>query len=164
MTPQEHNKALGIANLIYGGVHLLMMGFMLAFMSLIFGAIMSDPRGTAPPPAFFGFFIWFICLFQLLFSVPSFVAGYALLKRKPWAKVAAIISGVVSAMSFPIGTAVCVYTFWFLFSEPGKMLYDKSMAANALPPPPPYWEAVNAQPYEQKPYEYVPPPTPPDWR
>ena len=35
-------------------------------------------------------------------------------------------------MSFPIGTAVCAYTFWFLFSEPGKSLYDRPRYA--LPP------------------------------
>jgi hypothetical protein len=158
MTPEEHNKFLGIANLVYGGFHVLMMLFVFAFMAIIIG--MSNGPGQGPPVAFFLPLMVVIVVFQSIFSVPSFVSGYALLKRKPWARVAAIISGVVSAMSFPVGTTVCVYTFWFLFSEPGKVLYDKSVAA--LPPPPPNdWTTVNAQ---QKPYEYVPPPTPPDWR
>jgi hypothetical protein len=92
---------------------------------------------------------------------PNLIAGYALLKRKPWAKIAAIIGAVTAAMSFPIGTAVTAYTFWFLFSEPGKLMYDKPKSG--LPPMPPDWNAFNGteQSREQK---YIPPTTPPDWR
>ncbi len=90
--------------------------------------------------------------------VPSIVAGYALLKQRRWAKTAAIIAGVLAAMQFPIGTAVCVYTFWFLFSEPGKVLYEKP--TYALPPPPPVW---NNQSQMRSEDQHLPR-TPPDWR
>jgi hypothetical protein len=66
----------------------------------------------------------FAGIINLLFTIPSVVAGYALLKRRPWGKIAGIVAGVCTAMSFPIGTAVAVYTFWFLFGETGKALYD----------------------------------------
>ena len=59
-------------------------------------------------------------------TIPSFVAGYAFLKRKSWAKIAGIVACALSALRIPFGTAVSIYTFWFLFSTPGKILYDQS--------------------------------------
>jgi hypothetical protein len=161
MTPEEHNKFLGIANLAYGGFHLLMMFVMLVFISVMFTAIANDPHGSPPPPGFFLPFILIAGLFQTIFSIPPFIAGYALLKRKRWAKIAAIVSGVMSAMSVPVGTAVSVYTFWFLFSEPGKVLYD-GVAPRLPPPPPTNWADVRSR--EERPYEYVGGGAPPDWR
>ena len=159
MTPEQHNKYLGISHLAYGSLFLLLMlgmlGFMFVMMRLV--AIPNDPN--APPAAFFAFIWVFMALIYGAMTVPSVIAGYGLLKRKKWAKTAAIIAGVLSGMSFPMGTAVCVYTFWFLFSEPGKILYDKPV--NALPPARQEWTETTGA---QKETQYVPPVTPPDWR
>ena len=142
MTPEQHNKYLGISHLIYGGVFGLMMIAMVAFFAFMIVATSSERPGEAPPAAFFLLMMTFMLVFYSALIIPSFIAGYALLKRKHWAKTASIVAGVLSGMSFPLGTAVCIYTFWFLFSEPGKILYDRP----PLPLPP------------------QPPATPPDWR
>jgi hypothetical protein len=155
LTPEEHNKYLGISHLIYGGLILALMIFVMAFMAV---ALSSAPGG--PPIVAVGFMWLFIGFVYGLMTVPSLVAGYALLKQRPWAKVAAIIGGVTAAMSFPIGTAVCAYTFWFLFSEPGKYIYDKPRQY-ALPSGNQYW---NLEPAKREDTRYTPPPTPPDWR
>jgi len=144
MTPLEHNKFVGIAQLGYAAIHLLMMIVMMGFMAVMFTTIyrQAESMGGEPPPAFVGAIFVFSGLFNALLSIPSIVAGYALLKRRPWAKIAGIIGGVLAAMSFPLGTAVAVYTFWFLFSEAGRQLYDKREVA--VPPPPGDWTGVNA--------------------
>jgi hypothetical protein len=162
MTPEEHNKYVGIANLAYGAIHtLLMFGMGLFFLGMM-GVIARDSaKGGAPPMAFFGLMMAFVVGLNLIMSIPSFVAGYAFLKRKRWAKVAGIIAAAVSGMSVPLGTAVCIYTFWFLFSEPGKSLYGRS--SQALPPPPPSnWADLDRQKGREQ--QYVPPASPPDWR
>jgi len=162
MTPLEHNKYVGIANLAYGAIHVLMLFVMVPIFFGMMGMMTRDlGRSDAPPMVFFGVIMVFAIGINLVMSIPSFVAGYAFLKRKPWAKVAGIIAAVLSAMSVPLGTAVCVYTFWFLFGESGRSLYDK--ASKTLPPPPPSdWVDIN-QPKEAEP-NYTPPASPPDWR
>ena len=95
----------------------------------------SPEMGGAPPTAFFVAMFAVIGIFSVVMTIPSVVAGYALLSRRSWAKVAGIVGGVVAATSFPIGTAVAVYTFWFLFGEPGKQVYPAR--PKHLPPSPP---------------------------
>lgn len=158
MTPEQHSKYVGVAHLVYGGVYLLLtLLFMLFFLAMF---VSSLPNGNDGGLGFL-LVIWvFFSIFWLAFVIPSFVAGYGLLKHKRWARTAAIVGGVVSGMSFPIGTAVCVYTFWFLFSEPGRRLYDRP--AYPLPPPPPLWNRDFAG--SRKEPQYIPPSSPPDWR
>jgi hypothetical protein len=159
MTPEQHNKYLGIAHLAYGAFYCLFIALMMIFMGAMIFTV--PPQGAAGPPV--GFFLLamgFMTVFHSLFIIPSFVASYALLKRRRWAKTAAIVAGVLAAMFFPIGTAVCVYTFWFLFSEPGKLLYDKPSLA--LPPQPPVF--ADAMKTVQRAPQYIPPFNPPDWR
>jgi hypothetical protein len=160
MTPEQHNKYLAISHFAYGGIFLLMMIAFMVFFAVIMSSIPDGPRGQGgpPPPLFFVFMMGFMFIFYGLMIVPSFVAGYALLKKKSWAKIASIIGGVVAGMNFPLGTAVCVYTLWFLFSEPGKSLYDRP-AASALPPAPPTWarQGLAEQPRDNQ-------FRPPDWR
>jgi hypothetical protein len=96
-------------------------------------------------------------VFSVVMTVPSLIAGYALLRRRSWAKVAGIVGGVLAASSFPIGTAVAVYTFWFLFSETGKQVYPGKK--NELPPlPPGEWQSSGGySEHEDRPLSYSPP-------
>lgn len=158
MTPEQHNKYLGISHLVYGGFFLLFTGAMMAIFSAL---IFVGPQGPDDPPP--GLFLVLMLFFAFVYGamiLPSIIAGYGLLKRRKWAKTASIVAGVFAGMSFPFGTAVCIYTFWFLFSEPGKILYDRP--AYALPPPPPRWSAETYS--SQREPHYIPPVKPPDWR
>ena len=160
MTPEEHNKYVGIANLAYGTIHVLLMVVMGVFFTAMMGVITRDAgRGDAPPASFFGGIMIFVVAINLIFAIPSFVAGYAFLKRKPWAKIAGIVAAVLSSFRVPLGTAVSIYTFWFLFSAPGRILYEN--LSQALPPAPPVdWSAADRSRQDQ---DYAGR-TPPDWR
>jgi hypothetical protein len=161
ITPQEHNKFVGLAQLGYAGFHLLMMIVVMAFEAFMFRNIYSRSQemGGAPPTPFIVLIFVFIGLFSLVLTVPSVVAGYALLKRRRWAKVAGIVAGVTAATSFPIGTAVAVYTFWFVFSDVGKQIYGGKNPE--LPPLPPKDWQPGHQDSAQRTLSYT---EPPDWR
>ena len=65
-------------------------------------------------PAAFGIFITAIIAIT---TIPCFVAGYGLLKRRRWAKVAALVAGILNIPVFPIGTAVGIYAVWLSLQE-----------------------------------------------
>jgi len=158
MTPEQHNKFLGYSHLGFVLIQTLFGVLMSAFMLIMFSTMPSSPPGREPPPGFFIVMICFVLIFTVGWSVPSMIAAFALLKRRRWAKIAAIVAGVFAASQVPIGTAVCVYTFWFVFSEPGRALYDRP--AQALAPGEPDWNQIDTG--RQK--EYTPPVSPPNWR
>lgn len=159
MTPEEHNKYVGIANVAYGTIHIVLMLVMGMFFTAMMRVIARDMGGDGPPASFLGGMMVFAVAINFLFAIPSFVAGYAFLKRKPWAKIAGIVAAVLSAFRVPFGTAVSIYTFWFLFSPPGRIIYEN--LSQALPPAPPAdWSTADKLQREQ---EYAGR-TPPDWR
>jgi len=156
LTPEQHNKYLAWSHIAYGSVTALFMLFMMGFMAAM---LRIDPNG--PPVFAIGFMFLFLAAIYAIMITPAFVAGYGLLKRKRWAKTATIIAAVLSASSVPFGTAACIYSFWFLFSEPGKAFFEQQKYT--LPPRRQEWLPLNShnlQPADK----YVPPTTPPDWR
>jgi hypothetical protein len=155
LTPEQHNKYLSWAHLGYAGFTSLFMIFMMGFM---FAMLRTEPNG--PPPGFIGIMMLFMGVMFSAMVIPSFVAAYALRKRSRYAKIIAVIAGVMAAMQAPFGTAVCVYTFWFLFSEPGKAMYDNPQ--RMLPDARQAAWPVNKTAAKEE--QYVPPASPPDWR
>lgn len=125
MTPEQHNKWLGLSHLAYALLHAAMGIFFTVLLAVMFSTMPSSPREPPPPPAFIAIMCAFILITMVGWVAPSLIAAYALLKRKKWAKTAGIIAGVFAAAQLPVGTAVAVYTFWFAFSEPGRLLYDR---------------------------------------
>ncbi len=159
MTPEQHNKYLGLAHLAYAVLHSLMGTFIGIMMVVVFSTLPPSQPGNPPPPAVFVGMAAFMVVFTLVWCIPSMIAAYALLKRKKWAKTASIVAGVFAATQIPVGTAVGIYSFWFAFGEPGRLLYDRP--AKSLAPPSP---TDSARINQEKPDEYFPPAKPPDWR
>ena len=171
MTPQDHNKVIGIMHLIWGGFNTLVV---LIIYPLILGIMLpifrSDPN--APPEVVSIFTAVMVAVFviSLILSLPPLLAGYAMLKRKRWAKVMAVIAACFEALSMPFGTALAVYSLWFHFGV-GQSFNSGGYDA---PPAPDWrgtlrdgsaydWEAQRAS-QQSRPREYTPPRQPPDWR
>jgi hypothetical protein len=161
MTPQEHNKYVGLAQVGYAGFHLLMMIGRMGLEGYMFRNIYSRSQemGGLPLPRIVWLIFGFGGVFSLAMSIPPVIAGYALLRRRPWAMVAGIVGGVVAAPSFPIGTGIAVYTFWFLFGDAGKEVYD--VKKRELPPLPPSGrQASDSSSVDDGWVSYTPPPDP----
>ena len=168
MTAERHNKILGTLHLVYGGFTALMMLAMSVFFYFMFRAIGNSPTNPGEPPlALFMGIMAFVLIFWLLLIIPSFIAGYGLLKRKPWARTAGIIASILAVINFPHGTALGVYSLWFLFGEHGQRFYDKAGLQSGVygslygtPPPPPVdWNTPAQTQSRQR--DHLPPP---DWR
>ncbi|MGI8654850.1 MAG: hypothetical protein ACR2LC_06495 [Pyrinomonadaceae bacterium] len=179
MTSQDHNKVLGVLHLVYGGANAFVMLMMTVYFAFIWSMMSRLPM---PPPAYggdpfpkemFGFIFAamavMMVVFTIIFAVPQLIAGYGLLKRKKWARKAGIVASALAALGFPLGTALSVYSFWFLFGQ-GDELYKNGGKASVaylheLPKPAPDWAVNNANnKTSEREREYVPPTQPPDWR
>jgi len=65
----------------------------------------------------------------LLIAVGGILVGLGLKDRKPWARVVAIVLGVVALFHPPFGTALGIYTLWVLMSDEGGIEYQRLSAA-----------------------------------
>ena len=170
MTPADHNKVIGIMHLIFGGFFTLMSFMLLLFFgffaSVLTAAAASDPN--APPAAFIWALAGFIFIIYLVLSVPSLVAGYALLRKKPWARIAGLVASILAALSFPFGTALCVYSLWFFFGEAGRAFEHGRPGAPwqaSLNQGRPFGGYAQTFGHERgREPAYRPPAQPPDWR
>jgi hypothetical protein len=81
MTPEDHNRTLGILNLVYGGLHVFVaLMIMLFFIPLFMG---STGAGRDADSAMFGIvFMSIFMIFWVFLTIPSLIAGYALLKKR----------------------------------------------------------------------------------
>jgi len=169
MTPADHNKVIGIMHLVYGAFFTLVAFLVLIFMGFVAEMVARAGAGDpdAPPAALFWMIAAFIFVIYLVMSLPSLVAGYAMLKRKSWARVAGIIASVLATMSFPFGTALAIYSLWFLFGEQGKAFDAGARAApwrGALHTGQPFGYAQTFGHEREREPAYRPPAQPPDWR
>ena len=123
MDSEQHNRYIAFSFFAYAGFQLLMLLLMVAWMYAAFNS------GPYPMPPFFNFLIVFIAIFQLLFTAPAAIAGYAVLTKKEWARIASIVGAVMSGMSVPIGTGACVYALWFFLGDRWKEVYEKPIGS-----------------------------------
>uniref|UniRef100_UPI0032169068 hypothetical protein n=1 Tax=uncultured Draconibacterium sp. TaxID=1573823 RepID=UPI0032169068 len=55
-----------------------------------------------------------IMIMAFILSIPGIIAGIGLFKRKEWARILTLIISVLNLFSFPIGTALGIYSIWAL--------------------------------------------------
>jgi hypothetical protein len=171
MTLEQHSRTLGRLHVVFGGLQTLFMLLLVGVFMFIFaaGAGEAGPSDEVPL-VFFGAVMLFVVLFQALMTVPSFVAGYAILKQRPWAKTAGIVASIIEAMSFPHGTALAAYSFWFLFGKYDELTAQRAGAGSSWrgslygAPPPPAADLFTKGAGREREHVYRPPSEPPDWR
>jgi uncharacterized protein involved in cysteine biosynthesis len=66
-----------------------------------------------------------LLLIGLLIAILLWSAVYGLFKRRAWVRIPALILAGLLVWLVPLGTALAVYTWWFMFSESAKHLYSR---------------------------------------
>jgi hypothetical protein len=109
-----HKRILAILYIISASLQILGMIILSAFISILIPFIMDE----AGPEAQW-FFVWVVPFIKfiavaivILFSIPSMIGGIALLNKKDWALTLLLVLGCFKLFSFPIGTAIGIYTIW----------------------------------------------------
>jgi len=125
----RHVHTLGILWCVYGAYRAAAGIFAVLFLMgvatpSLFGGI--GPRGLSflPFAPVMGGLAAVAGVFILLTSCLSFITGYALLTRRPWGRVLAIVVAIVSLIKLPVGTALGIYTLWVMASGASGAEYD----------------------------------------
>lgn len=67
-----------------------------------------------------------LVVFLFVLSIPGFIAGLGLFKHKEWARIIILIISALKLLSFPIGTAVGIYSIWALIQKESIELFKIS--------------------------------------
>ena len=124
----EHVKILGVLHVVYGILGVLAGIVVLLIFGGLAGLVsVADRSGDAliavPILGGIGAFV-FILLLAL--SLPGIIAGFGLLKLRPWARMLTIVLSALELMSVPVGTALGIYGLWVLLSPGGEKLFGRT--------------------------------------
>jgi hypothetical protein len=106
---QQHVSILGWLYVVGNAIFLLIGGFVFLLLVGI-----APVTGEPEPMWILGLVGTAVGALMTALGLPGLLAGYGLLKRKPWARVLTIVVGILGLVNFPVGTAIGLYTLWVL--------------------------------------------------
>lgn len=110
-----HVPLLGWINIVSSSIYLLLgvCGF------LFFTGIGLIPAAEGNPVGLYilGILGTLGLLFFGVLALPGLLAGYGLLKRQRWGQILGMVIGVLDLISFPVGTAIGIYTLFVLLQN-----------------------------------------------
>jgi asparagine N-glycosylation enzyme membrane subunit Stt3 len=115
----QHVRNLGWCFIIYSGF-LFMIAVIVAVILGGAGALSGDRQSMLIT----GTVAVAVASILVVLSLPGLIAGFGLLKFRPWARILALIIGAVHVFSFPFGTALCIYAFWVLLNVQTPPLFE----------------------------------------
>ncbi|HEY5690900.1 MAG TPA: hypothetical protein VIS49_05530 [Cyclobacteriaceae bacterium] len=124
---ENHKKILGILYVVSGSLTMLVI-FGVSMLATTIMALIAhnvDPQGAAIMELVARLLQLLPVIIVVFFSIPSIIAGIGLLYKKSWALILALILGCFKLFSFPLGTALGVYTIW-VYAEDNKQAKQTS--------------------------------------
>ncbi len=119
---QRHLRTLGILWIIVGALWLVpSVGLMTlgGLTRLVIPGSEALAHNVGP-------FVMFLLGGSLLVvGVGGILVGWGLMHRQPWARMVAIILGIIILFHPPFGTALGIYTLWVLLSDEGGIEYQR---------------------------------------
>jgi len=128
MTAEDHNKTLATLHFIYGAMH----GLTLAGLLLLVVVVrLATPAANSIATLWIALGVLTFVVLLFVVGLMPLAVGYALKKRRRWAKPLGFALAVISLVNIPVGTALGIYAIKFFRSEGGVRLYGgKSSAAS----------------------------------
>ena len=66
---------------------------------------------------------------MVLLAIPGLAAGFGLLQRRSWARMLALVIGVLGLVNFPTGTLLGIYIAWVLMQNAATEYFASSASA-----------------------------------
>ena len=116
---ERHVHLIAILWIIYEALGIL-FGF-LVFL-VLFGISFIPNMGDIAP-GILRVVAWVASFFFMALALPELVGGIALLKRLEWGRILALVMSFFNLMSFPLGTALGIYSIIILLKEETVSLF-----------------------------------------
>ncbi len=118
--------ALGVFGLLMGAAVLVIFGGLAGWIGLKGAHLSPNTLVAVPILSLVG---GAICLLLVVLSLPGLIAGFGLLRFRPWARVLTIVLSAIELLNVPLGTALGVYGLWVLLSPAAEPLFQPHPAA-----------------------------------
>jgi hypothetical protein len=128
-----HVRILGILQVVYASIHLLLgLGVLALFGGIATAISLSaearDAVFVAPLMASIGTIGGGVLI---AFAVPRLIAGIGLLKQRPWARALTLVVSALGLLDAPIGTLLGIYGLVVMFrADAGQTLAPASAPMN----------------------------------
>ena len=110
---EGHLHTLGILWMVIGGLFMIPAVILMVFG----GGAHFVLRGREPWAVLFPLFVYVAGGTLVVLAAGGVCVGLGLMQRRPWARAAAIILGVLALFHPPFGTVLGVYTLWVLMVD-----------------------------------------------
>ena len=117
---ETHIKVVAWLYIILGLLGIL--GALLLFAAVFGGGLISGDRTAITVTGIVGAVL---SGFLVLLSAPGILAGLGLLQYRPWARILALVLGVLNLPGFPTGTILGVYTLYALLDDRSTVLFNQ---------------------------------------
>lgn len=112
---RTHVNILGWLQIVLGALDILAAVVVFGLFAGV--GLLAGLSGEISGPLVGGAVGTVIGLFLMVTGIPNFLAGWGLLNRKGWARILAMVLGVLNVFKFPYGTLLAIYTFWVLLDD-----------------------------------------------
>jgi hypothetical protein len=119
----RHLQTLGVLWGVFAAYRIVSVFLGLAFANVMMRSHFFRWNMPGQMP-FFHAMMPFIFATTLVMAGAAALVCWSLLQRKPWARVLAIVFGVLALLKFPFGTALGIYTLWVLAPSASGVEYD----------------------------------------
>ncbi len=116
---EGHVKAVAVLWIIYGAIGLLFTFFLFA---TLFGISFIPDMGYDAPVILRTVAIG-VGIFFAVLTLPELIAGFGMYNYREWARILGVILAFFNLISFPLGTALSIYTLVILLHSDTVQLF-----------------------------------------
>jgi hypothetical protein len=121
---ENHLRTLAVLWMVLGGLFLIPAALLMFFGSSIHVVLHDrEPWANIVP-----FILFLIGGTLIILATGGVCVGLGLMQRRSWARISAIVLGVLALFHPPFGTALGIYTLWVLLADEDGTAYH-SLAA-----------------------------------
>ncbi len=118
---EKHVTVVGALRIGFGALGVLIALFVV--VAIVGGGLISQDQEAILITSIVG---PVVAAFILLFSLPSIIGGFGLLRRKSWARILVLILSLLDLLIIPIGTVFGGYSIWVLLNDETEEMFQSA--------------------------------------